>query len=54
MYTEHRDIVLRDFDGYDYNIMGLTLKDVVDNHKKTMGHSFILAGMLTGKLYTMF
>jgi len=53
MYTEHRDIVLRDFDGYDYNAMGLTLKNVVNNHKKTMGHAFVIAGMLTGQLYMM-
>ena len=53
MYTEHRDIVLRDFDGYDYNTMGLTLKDVVNNHKKSMGHAFVIAGMLTGQLHMM-
>lgn len=53
MYGAHRDLVLRDFDGYDYRNMGLTLKDVADNHRKPMGHAFVIAGMLTGQLHTM-
>lgn len=53
MYVEGRDIVLRDFDGYNHHDAGLTLKDVVDNHRKSMGHAFILAGMLTGQLHMM-
>lgn len=54
MYIEHRDIVLRDFDGYDHTSMGLTLKDVVNNHKRPMGHAFVLFGMLTGQLNMIF
>ena len=53
IYIEKRDIVLRDFDGYDYLNDGMTLKDVVNNHKKSMGHAFVLYGMLTGQLNTM-
>lgn len=43
------DLVLRDFDGYDYEAMGMTLRDVVNNPKKTMGHAFVIAMLLTGE-----
>ena len=43
-------VVLGDFDGYDYVNMGMTLKEVVNNLKKTMGHAFVLAMLLTGTL----
>jgi len=45
-----QDIVLRDFDGYDYATMGMTLTEVVNNPKKTMGHAFVLAMLLTGTI----
>jgi hypothetical protein len=45
------DIVLRDFDGYDYGSMGMTLVDVANNPKKTMGHGFVLAMLLTGEIH---
>ncbi len=44
------DVVLRDFDGYDYIKMGMTLKEVVNNPKKNMGHAFVLAMLLTGTI----
>jgi len=44
------NVVLRDFDGYDYTKMGMTLKEVVNTPKRLMGHAFVLAMMLTGKL----
>lgn len=45
------NIVLRDFDGYDYGSMGMTLVDVANNPKKTMGHGFVLAMLLTGEIH---
>lgn len=50
---EGRDIILRDFDGYDHVKMGMTLADVVNNPKKSMGHAFIIAGLLTGQINSM-
>jgi hypothetical protein len=44
------DIVLRDFDGYDYTKTGQTLVNVVNNTKRTMGHAFVLAMLLTGTI----
>ena len=41
------DVVLRDFDGYDYIGMGRTLDEVIDDPKKKMGHGFVLALLLT-------
>jgi hypothetical protein len=46
---EGKDIVLRDFDGYDHVKMGMSLQDVIENPKRVMGHSFILYGLLTGQ-----
>lgn len=45
---EGRDLVLRDFDGYDHIKLGLTLNDVTKNLTRPMGHAFVLAAMLTG------
>jgi len=47
---EKRDIVLRDFDVYDYRSQGMTLKDVVHNPKRSMGHAFVIKMMLKGEL----
>lgn len=41
-----RNIILRDFDGYDYKRMNLTLKNVVNNPDKNMGHAFVIALLL--------
>jgi hypothetical protein len=40
-------IVLRDYDGYDYSALGLTLSEVLNNSKKKMGHAFVLAMLLS-------
>lgn len=45
-YQNNDIIYLWDFDGYDYELLGMTLNDVVNNPDKTMGHAFILAMML--------
>lgn len=50
---EGRDIILRDFDGYDHVKMGMSLADVANNPKKSMGHAFIIAGLLTGQINSM-
>ncbi len=42
------NIILRDFDGYDYIKAGMTLKDVINHPRKIMGHAFVLAMLLTG------
>ena len=46
--TKH--IALRDFDGYRHIDAGMTLKDVINNSAKSMGHAFIIYGLLTGEL----
>lgn len=51
--VEGRDIVLRDFDGYDYHKFNMSLVDVVNEPKRIQGHAFIIAGMLTGWLERM-
>ena len=45
---EGRDLVLRDFDGYDHIKLGLSFSDVTKNLTRPMGHAFVLAAMLTG------
>jgi hypothetical protein len=45
-FRNGRDIVLRDFDGYDHESMGMTLKDVVENQKRPMGHAFVIKMIL--------
>lgn len=40
-----QELVLLDFDAYDYQALGMTLADVV-NADRTMGHAFVLAAML--------
>jgi hypothetical protein len=46
-----RNVILGDFDGYDYIKMGMTLKDVINNPRKTMGHAFVIAMLLTGEIH---
>jgi len=46
------DVVLRDFDGYDYIRQGLTLQQVADDPSRPMGHAFVIAMLLTGSLVT--
>jgi len=42
-----RDLVLRDFDGYDWRAAGLpSLDAVITNPARKMGHAFVLALML--------
>lgn len=40
-------VVLRDFDGYDHEAMGLTLSEVLNLPSRKMGHAFVLKMLLT-------
>ena len=50
MVLRMENIALRDFDGYDHISKGMTFEQVVMNPKKSMGHAFIIYGLLTGEL----
>jgi hypothetical protein len=50
-YSEQgNNIILRDYDAYDHEALGITLKDVINNPNRKMGHAFVLIMMLTGVL----
>lgn len=49
-FIQGHDLVLRDFDGYDYIRKGISLQQVVDDSSRSMGHAFVLALLLTGEL----
>ena len=44
--SQGRDVVLRDFDGYDFMKLGMTLRDVVNDPTRKMGHAFVIAMIL--------
>ena len=46
IYQEKKELVLFDFDGYDYKGLNMSLKDVLNNPNKKMGHAFLLAMLL--------
>lgn len=46
IYQKEEIIYLWDFDGYDHEKLGMTLKDVLNHPGKKMGHAFVLANML--------
>ncbi len=50
MVLQGQNIALHDFDGYDHISKGMTFEQVVMNPKKSMGHAFIIYGLLTGEL----
>jgi hypothetical protein len=43
-------ITLWDFDGYDYQMNDMSLSEVIDHSSRKMGHAFVLAMMLEGKI----
>jgi len=45
-HAEGKELTLWDYDGYDYGKLGMTLREVLDNPKRKMGHAFVLAMML--------
>lgn len=46
LYRRTGDVTLWDFDGYDHRALGMTMKDVVNNDKRSMGHAFVIAYLL--------
>lgn len=50
LYETHTDITLLDYDAYDHHAMGMSLKDVINNPNRIMGHAFVLAMILEDKL----
>lgn len=46
LYDAGELIYLWDFDGYDYEALGMTMEDVLNNKKRPMGHAFVLKRML--------
>jgi len=42
------NLILLDFDAYDHRKFCMTLKDVINEPKRKMGHAFVLAMMLEG------
>jgi len=47
IYREtEKDIYLVDFDGYNHKEKGMTLSDVANNTKKSMGHAFVIYDLL--------
>jgi len=46
----NRELILLDFDAYDHQALGMSLKDVINNPQKKMGHAFVLLMMLQEEL----
>jgi len=46
LYKEENQLYLWDFDGFDNEKIGMTLKDVINDPGRPMGHAFILKKML--------
>lgn len=46
LYRERGEVILWDFDGYDYTSLGMTLKEVLNDPTRKMGHGFVLAMLL--------
>lgn len=44
------NIALRDFDGYDHIAKGMTFEQVITNQNRSMGHAFVIFGLLTGEI----
>lgn len=43
------ELILLDYNAYDHQALGITLKDVVNNPFKKCGHAFVLLSLLTGE-----
>ncbi len=50
LYKEHGEVTLKDYDAYDHIKMGISLVEVINNPDRKMGHAFVLAMLLEGKL----
>lgn len=47
LYRELGEVVLWDFDGYDHHELGMSLKEVLNDPERKMGHAFVLAMILS-------
>ncbi len=47
LYQSEKLIILRDYDGYDHDGLGMTLTEVLNNPQRKMGHAFVLKMLLT-------
>lgn len=45
-YETRGQLSLSDFDGYDHDAMGLSLRDVLNNDRRPMGHAFVIKAVL--------
>lgn len=48
LYEKKKELYLKDFDGYDYISLNMSLNDVLNNPNKIMGHAHVLVMMLKG------
>jgi len=46
LYRQTGQVTLWDFDGYDHTALGMTMKDVLNEPKRKMGHAFVIAHLL--------
>ncbi len=46
-----KELILLDYDAYDHQALGMSLRDVINNPNKKCGHAFVLMMMLTDELY---
>lgn len=49
-YLKREQLVLWDFDGYRHEELGMTYADVINNPNRTLGHAFVIAMVLEGKI----
>jgi len=47
------DIALRDYDGYDYETLNMSLREVANNSQRKCGHAFVLKALLLDQLDDM-
>ncbi len=50
LYLVRSEVTLRDYDAYDHIKLGMSLRDVINNPDRIMGHAFVLAMLLENKL----
>lgn len=48
IYENEKTLILRDYDAYEYEKLGMNLSQVLNLPSKKMGHAFVLAMLLTG------
>lgn len=50
LLREGKNLALVDFDGYRNNALNMTMKDVINDSKRKMGHAFVIKMLLDGLL----